>query len=54
MSEIEPMGSRKTENPQNIADGFAMRVVAQVYAPNPDKPESKGNQTTKIRTQRKG
>ena len=50
MSEIESMGSCKTKNPQNITDCFAMGVVAvaQFYAPNPDKPESKGNQTTKI------
>jgi hypothetical protein len=28
MSIIKPMGSRKTKNPQNIANGFAVRVIA--------------------------
>jgi hypothetical protein len=44
------MGSRKTKNPQDITNRFAVSIVAvaQVYAPNPDKPEPKGNQTTKI------
>ena len=50
MAKIKSVGSGKAKNPQNIANGFAVRVVAvaQVYAPNPDKPEPKGNQTTKI------
>ena len=55
MAEIKSVGPGKTKNPQYIANGFAVRVVAvaQVYAPNPDKPELKGNRTTKITKSRK-
>jgi hypothetical protein len=36
MSIIKPMGSRKTKNPQNIANGFAVRVIAVAHFISPN------------------